>query len=108
MQTPLTGTNLARLLNEVRGLRQFNIAAGYTRRRTQLKAVYADEMSNLAWVETHNGIWRLPSVLVPWALEVDEHARGVLGHSEVFPCNAWFERIPDGSWEVEISPYGGP
>ncbi|MFJ4739107.1 hypothetical protein [Streptomyces sp. NPDC088775] len=106
MQTPLTGTNLTRLLNEVRSLRTFSIDEGYSRRRTQLKAVYADEASNLAWVETHNGTWRLPSEFVPWALEVDEHARRVLGHGEVFPCHAVFERMPDGSWEVEISANG--
>ncbi|MET9360417.1 hypothetical protein ABZX93_05860 [Streptomyces sp. NPDC006632] len=106
VQTPFTGANLARTLNEVRSLRVFSIDEGYPRRRTQLKAVYADETSGLAWVETHNGTWRLPSEFLPWALEVDERAMDVLGHGEVFPCGASFERGPGGSWEVEIFPEG--
>ncbi|WNI17658.1 hypothetical protein [Actinacidiphila sp. ITFR-21] len=104
VQTPLTGTNLTRLLNDVRSLRVFSIDDGYTRRRTQLKAVHADAASRLAWIETHNGTWRLPQEFLPWALEVDDHALAVLGHGEVFPCTALFERLPSGPWEVEIFP----
>ncbi|WP_328749345.1 MULTISPECIES: hypothetical protein [unclassified Streptomyces] len=104
MQTPFTGVNLTRQLNEVRAMREFRIDEGYTRRRTELKSVYADESSGLAWVEAHNGPWRLPRVCLQWALEVDERAEAVLGHGEAFPCAAIFERMPDGSWEVEIFP----
>ncbi|MGW1261225.1 hypothetical protein ACWD7Y_04590 [Streptomyces drozdowiczii] len=104
MQTSLNGANLARLLAEVRSLREFRVDSGYTRRRTELKAVWADAASGLAWVETRNGTWRLPREFLPWALEVDDRAYTVLGHTEVFPCHAVFERIPDGSWEVEIFP----
>lgn len=106
MQTPLNGTNLTRCLNDVRGLREFSIDDGFKRRRCELKAVYADEPSGLAWIETHNGTWRLPRAFLPWALEVDERAMAVLGHGEVFPCSAVFDRMPDGSWEVEIFPDG--
>ncbi|MEU3979670.1 hypothetical protein AB0465_18395 [Streptomyces griseoviridis] len=104
MQTPFNGVNLTRQLNEVRTLREFRIDEGYTRRRTELKAVYADADSGLAWIETRNGTWRLPREFLPWALDIDERALAVLGHNEVFPCNALFERMPDGSWEVEIFP----
>ncbi|MGW3272265.1 hypothetical protein ACWDFH_12435 [Streptomyces kronopolitis] len=104
MQTPLTGTNLTRLLNEVRGMREFSIDDGYKRRRCELKAVYADEGASLAWIEAHNGVWRLPRAFVPWALEVDHRAKSLLGHTEVFPCQAVFDRMPDGSWEVEVFP----
>ncbi|UXX93973.1 hypothetical protein N7U49_21435 [Streptomyces sp. AD2-2] len=104
MQTPFTGVNLTRQLNEVRTLREFRIDEGYTRRRTELKSVFADTGSGLAWIETRNGTWRLPRELLPWALDIDERALVVLGHSEVFPCNAVFERMPDGSWEVELFP----
>lgn len=104
MQTPFTGANLSRLLAEVRSLPEFRINEGYTRRRTELKAVYADAESGLAWIETRRGVWRLPRKFLPWALEIDARAYAVLGHTEVFPCSAVFERIRDGSWEVEIFP----
>ncbi|MFE5853182.1 hypothetical protein ACFQ61_08170 [Streptomyces sp. NPDC056500] len=87
-------------------MREFRIDAGFTKRRCQLLAVYADEDSDLGWVESHNGSWRLPSILVPWALEVDQRARETLGHKEIFPCPALFERMANGSWEVEIFPEG--
>lgn len=106
MQTPLTGTNLTRLLNEVRVLREFSIDEGYKRRRCELQAVYADQGADLAWIEAHNGAWRLPRAFVSWALEVDQRAKSVLGYGEVFPCQAVFDRLPDGSWEVEIFPKG--
>jgi hypothetical protein len=104
MQTPFTGANLQRLLAEVRAAREFRIDEGYTRRRTELKAVWADEATGLVWIEAHNGTWRLPREFLPWALEVDRRAYAVLGHGEVFPCGAVFERIHNGSWEVEIFP----
>ncbi|MEW1922225.1 hypothetical protein [Streptomyces sp. NPDC088360] len=105
MQTPFTGTNLTRLLNEVRSWREFHVEPG-RRRRTELKAVYGDETTGLAWVETRTGTWRLPRDFLPWALSVEEHTQTVTGLVEVFPCNAVFERLVDQSWEVEIYPAG--
>ncbi|MEV6309953.1 hypothetical protein AB0M10_15310 [Streptomyces sp. NPDC051840] len=104
MQTLLTGTPLAWTLNEVRALRRFSIDEGYRQRRVQLRAVYADEPSAVAWIETHSGTWRLPSVLLPWAVEVDERMARVLGRDEVFPCTATFWHLANGAWEIEISP----
>ncbi|MFF8283310.1 hypothetical protein ACF06W_11375 [Streptomyces albus] len=105
MQTRFVGANLARQLSEVRTLQVFRIDAGYTRRRVGLNAVWADAASGLAWIEAHNGSWRLPPDFLPWALEVEEHAAAVVGHTAIFPCQALFEVMPDGSWEVEIFPH---
>jgi hypothetical protein len=46
--------------------------------------------------------------LFEWAEIIEEHAAGVVGHEEVFPCRAVFEEKMDGEVIVEIFPDGYP
>lgn len=101
----LPGTNRTRYLNDVRGLREFQVTRGVT---LTVKSIWTASPERLAWVECEQGTWRLPAVMFGWALEVEERAMELVGHAEIFPCRLVFEPHEDGSghFDAEIFPPG--
>lgn len=102
-QVSIQGTARARLVNEVRGYREFRI--GPTGYRTTVSAVHHDADARLAWIDCDTGVWRLPGALFPWAESVESHALEKLGYL-VFPCTVRFAQRADGEFLVEVFPGG--
>ncbi|MGW3860667.1 hypothetical protein ACWEDZ_04195 [Streptomyces sp. NPDC005047] len=103
VHTTYQGALRANQLNEVRALREFRI--GSSGQKVELDAVYSDPQTRLAWIECNTGAWRLPAKLFDWAEVIEEKAREVVGHDEIFPCWAVFEEL-HGEFVVEIFPEG--
>ncbi|WP_274032587.1 hypothetical protein [Streptomyces sp. MMBL 11-1] len=99
------GTIRTRLLNEVRGLPQFQVRRNG--QQLEVLALFSDPETRIAWIECERGTWRLPAKLFPWAETVEDRAREITGRDEVFPCRTVWEQDEDsGELTVEIFPNG--
>lgn len=99
----LNGTLRTQYLNQVRGMAVFNVERPVT---LWVEAVYSEPQERLAWMECTQGTWRLPAEMRDWAEEIEERARMIVGHDEIFPCRIVFAPKPSGHFEVELRPEG--
>ncbi|MFE2539015.1 hypothetical protein [Actinacidiphila glaucinigra] len=104
MHVTFQGAARARLLTEIRALREFHV--GRAGIKVELEAIYSDPETKLSWIECHTGRYRLPAKLYPWAEMIEDRAREVVGHADIFPCWAVFEESRTGEIQVEIFPEG--
>ena len=75
--------------------------------KVQVYEVWSDPDTHLAWIDCYNGTFRLPQKLFAWAESVEEQARRIVRHEEIFPCWSLFEQDAEtGEITVEVFPRG--
>ncbi|MFV0135532.1 hypothetical protein ACLGIH_20310 [Streptomyces sp. HMX87] len=100
---PLNGTLRTQYLNKVRGMQIFSVERPVT---LWVEGIYTAPQERLVWMECSQGTWRLPAEMRDWAEEVENRARAIVGHDDIFPCSIVFAPTVGGHYEVELRPEG--